>query len=168
MKLTNDLRVFSDTVSIADTRALWSPGNDSLYSDLFSVSVGSVCVLFATNLERDKVKVDDSEFVSPQSICVHRLVYTANRTYKQNAVCEVVAITDAPVLVADEIVQTCRCRDKEGNCWILTQSNNIGIIGLPGIYRLELNDATAIGVAQVYAELYPADSLPAGMDHLFF
>ena len=45
---------------------------------------------------------------------------------------------------------------------------NIGIIGVPGTYRLELNDTTAIGVAQVYAELIQVNKLPVQIKDLFF
>ena len=64
--------------------------------------------------------------------------------------------------VVDQIVQTC------DGTWTLSACNNLGIIGVPGSYRLELNDPTAIGEAQVYAELIKVSELPPQISNLFF
>ena len=64
--------------------------------------------------------------------------------------------------ISDQFVQT------NNGVWSLSMCCNIGIIGVPGTYRLELNDTTAIGVAQVYAELIQVNKLPVQIKDLFF
>lgn len=141
---------------------LWSPSNKTMYSDVFNVAPGKACVLFAVRFEREKVRVDNSEFVSPQAVCVRRLIHSTGLVYNRTATCDWVASATEASEVGDEPVQVC------GACWMLTQSNNIRIIGVPGTYRLELNDATAVGIIQVYADIVPANSLPPQIQNLFF
>ena len=145
------------------SQPLWSPLNQTLFSDVFTVPPGMVCVLFAAGLERYKAQTTNTEFKSPQTVCVRRLLYDADIVFEKNAVCDWVARVSAAVKIADEPVQTCG-----GGCWSLTQENNMGVIGVPGTYRLELNDATAIGDVQVYADLYSIQSVAPQVAALFF
>lgn len=144
------------------TQPLWSDDNFTLFSDVFNVPEGKVCVLFAAGLLRERVKTSTSEFSGKQAVCVRRMLYAPDIVFGNNATCDWVASSTSASAIADERVQTC------GQCWMLTESHNLGIIGVPGIYRLELNDATAIGDAQVYAELLDADSVPSQAEKLFF
>ena len=141
---------------------LWSADNFTMFSDVFSVPAGKICILFAAGLERDRVKTSTSEFSGKQAVCVRRMLYAPDLVFGKNATCDWVALSTSATKIADERVQTC------GRCWMLTESHNIGIIGVPGIYRLELNDATAIHDAQVYAELLDADAVPVHAKELFF
>lgn len=141
---------------------LWGPRNKTIYSDLFNVPMGKIAVLFATGFERERVRVDNSEFASPQAACVRRIIHSSGLSYTRTGTCEWVASATDAAEVGDEAVQTC------GACWMLTQDNNLRIIGVPGTYRLELNDATAVGVMQVYVDLVPVESVPPQIHHLFF
>lgn len=145
---------------------LWASTNQTMFSSVFNVPPGKVCVLFASKLQRDKYRVDNSEFLSPQSVCVRRLVHSFDQvkfTRRSDCSCDWIFDVDAysADVVADEIVDT-------GCCWTLTRDNNLGIIAVPGTYRLELNDSTAIGEAQVYADLYSAENFPIHAGKLFF
>lgn len=146
-------------------RPLWDKTNTTLYSSIFCVPAGQVCVLFASGLEMNKVRTDASELVAPQMVCVRRLLHgydgISPRTDGQCGWIFDISQVRAEKLV-DELVLTCGC------AWQLTACRNIGILGVPGHYRLELNDATAIGVAQIYAELYDANSIPLQVQGLFF
>lgn len=144
------------------TIALWQNTNKTLYSDIFTITPGTAGVLFATGFERERVRVTNSEFVSPQAACVQRLIHVSEASRTLTNLCEqAAAISDAEV-AGNELVQVCN------SCWLLTQDNNLRIIGVPGTYRLELNDATAIGVIQVYLDIYPVSNLPLQIQHLFF
>ena len=52
--------------------------------------------------------------------------------------------------------------------WTLEPCHNLGIIGIPGAYRLRLNDATAVGTAQVYAEFYDVSAIAPQAYGAFF
>lgn len=142
--------------------ALWSNSN-SIYSDIFSIAPGKVCMLYAIGLEKEKVRVTDAEFKTCQSVCVRRIVHLAKKELARGGILNDWIVSSVDVeMVADDIIQNSDC------CWELTHANNLRIIGVPGTYRLELNDATAVGVAQVYADLIDVTQLPQQIAHLFF
>lgn len=149
------------------SQPLWSEINRTMYSSIFNVPPGKVCVLFASKLKREKYRVDNSEFASPQTVCVRRLVHNFDQvkfTRRSDCgCCDWIFDVDAysADMVADEVVDT-------GCCWSLTREKNLGIIAVPGTYRLEINDSTAIGEAQVYADLYDAKNFPTQAGNLFF
>ena len=149
------------------SQPLWSDINRTPYSSVFTVPPGKVCVLFAAKLQKEKYREDNSDFMSPQAVCVRRLVHDFDQSkflIRSDCGCcdwifDVEGYTEE--VVADELVGT-NC------CWMLTKNKNMGIIGVPGTYRLELNDSTAIGEAQVYADLYDAADFPQQVKDLFF
>lgn len=143
---------------------LWQPTNKTLMSSVFTVPPGKVCVLFGAHFEQFKVRNDAAEFVSPQAVCVRRVLHGFVAPEQSTCSCGWVFDLDnvRANLIVDELVSHCN------EPWQLTLCSNIGIIGLPGSYRLELNDATAIGIIQVYAELYGAKNFPMQMQGLFF
>ena len=133
---------------------LWLEANDTLYSSHFFVKPGWSAVLFAANLSEEKVRKSASEFKGPQMACVERLIYKFRRPEPKPDCCGIcshvfeVSLPEAELKAAD-YVETCSLP------WTLEPCRNIGVIGIPGIYRLKLNDATAIGEAQVYVEFHP-------------
>lgn len=145
---------------------LWQPTNNTLYSNVFSVRPGYCAVLFAVGLLEEKVRQSAAEFTVPQAICVRRLVYDFERLKltRCTSCCDDIYDIDAATAktVGDECVAVSGCN------WVLTPSNNLAVIGIPGAYKLQLNDATAIGEAQVYAEWYPNDAIPPHVANVFF
>lgn len=147
------------------SQPLWTKTNTSMFSSVFTVPAGFVCLLFSTGLSKYKYREDNSEPQSPQLICVRRLLHEFDtESVKKFAGCDwVYSIKDArAVNIVDELVATCDAP------WQLSFCRNLAIIGVPGTYRLELNDATAIGTAQVYAELYGVNDIPSQVKGLFF
>lgn len=143
---------------------LWSPTNKTLFSSVFTVPQFKVCLLFGANFQLEKYRTSASEFVSPQAVCVRRVMHGFVAPDTSLESCGWVFDIDSvrADMIVDEVVATC------GSPWQLTLCRNIGIIGLPGSYRLELNDSTALGTLQVYAELYEANSFPTQIKDLFF
>lgn len=144
---------------------LWPETNRTLFSDVFSVPPGQVCLLFAANFERYKYRVDATEPATAQVVCVRKLLHSFNKDTGDTPLpCGFVFDTGSikAEILADTLVYG------SNGTWSLNRCRNIGLIGLPGSYRLELNDATAVGVAQVYAELYDADKIPLHVKDLFF
>lgn len=148
------------------SQALWSPTNTSVYSSVFNVPPGKVCVLFAANMQENKDRADNSTFLSPQELCVRRLVhdFSIPEGLPICSCCDWIFDLSSikEVAVADEVVQSGGC------CWALTARNNLCVIGVPGAYRLELNDHSAVGRLQVYADLYDAKTFPPQVRGLFF
>ena len=133
---------------------LWDDANNTLYSSHFYVKPGWSAVLFAVGLSGEKVRKSAAEFKGPQMICVEKLIYDCKFPEPKPDCCGICSHSreiEPPeaVLVADDYVETCSLP------WALEPCRNIGVIGIPGVYRLHLNDATAIGTAQVYAEFHP-------------
>lgn len=140
---------------------LWLPENETQDSSVFTLTPGKVALLFATGFERYKVRTDSAEARSPQSACLHRLIFECERVpvgalapcsvcdYLFNFTRTVCNYTDGPVWTGDCV-------------WSLRACDNTKLIGLPGVYYLHLNDETAVGTAQVWIEMYRADQLPLG------
>lgn len=144
--------------------ALWKPTNHTAHSSVFFVPPGQCCILYATGLAAERFRTSAEEFVSPQSVCVKRLIHEFKSPTLINLQCNWIFDIDNTCAeeISDQLVQT------NNGVWSLSMCCNIGIIGVPGTYRLELNDTTAIGVAQVYAELIQANKLPVQVKDLFF
>lgn len=133
---------------------LWDDANNTLYSSHFFVKPGWSAVLFAANLSEEKVRKSAAEFKGPQMVCVEKLIYDCKHPEPKDGCCGIcshVRDVEAPQaeLQAVDYVETCSLP------WSLEPCRNLGVIGIPGIYRLRLNDATAIGTAQVYVEFHP-------------
>lgn len=143
---------------------LWSPLNKTQYSSVFAVFPGQCCVLHAAHLEEWKVRQEAQEILVPQTICVRRLIHEYKDIPREDCPCNWIFDIKAVYaeLVDDHPVITCN------GPWQLTRCRNLGIIGVPGTYRLELNDVTAIGEAQVYAEIFDLSSFAAQVKDLFF
>lgn len=149
---------------------LWTPENTTLHSSVFEVHAGKAVSLFATGLEQWKVREDSAMPQTPQMICVSKLL----RQYKDEAakqigpamtVCDCGFVFEATwpveIQLIEEVVRT-RC------AWSLTRCNNFAILAVPGLYRLHLNDDTAIGKAQVYAEQMDIQDIPPQLTGIFF
>lgn len=145
-------------------KLLWSPSNNTLYSSVFNVPPGQVCLLFADGLSPQKVRISAEEIVVPQTVCVRKLLFGFEGIKPEADLCGWIFNIDSVQVdtLVDSLVHTC------GLPWQLTSCRNIGIVGVPGNYRLELNDTTAIGTVQVYAELFDAKSIPLQVKDLFF
>lgn len=143
---------------------LWLPTNDTLFSRPFPVPVGKVGILYADGLKEQKYRTSAEDFEGPQAVCVRRLRFKYSPGEKPVGSCSMPGDirNEAVPEEMNMILRTC------GNPWQLTKCKNVGIIGLPGSYILELNDATAIREAQVYLELVPARALPDQIANLFF
>ena len=122
---------------------LWKNTNKTEFSSVFSVPPGQVCVLFASGLQKYK-------YTFPVD--------------KANLPCGWIFDTEKSGAdeIIDEVVRSC------SDPWQLSMCSNLRVIGVPGTYRLELNDTTAIGKAQVFAELYNAKTFPMQVKDLFF
>lgn len=147
-----------------DLKALWEPTNKSNTSSVFTVPVGKVCVLYAVGLEQDKVRQTADEFLAPQALCVRKIIAEHLPVEDIDACHWVVDMTRffATHTIVDSFVQSNGCS------WSLDACSNMRIIGVPGTYCLELNDTTAIGKVQVYAELYDINHIPMQVRDLFF
>lgn len=137
---------------------LWDDANNTLYSSHFFVKPGWSAVLFAVNLSEEKVRKSAAEFKGPQMACVEKLIYDCKHPEPKSGCCGICSGTravEAPEaeLQAVDYVETCSLP------WTLEPCRNIGIIGIPGVYRVRLNDATAVGTAQVYVEFYKHEAI---------
>lgn len=146
---------------------LWSPSNASEVSSLFVVYPGKCVVLSAVGLA-DTATQTEASFRTKQMVCVERLLYEPmKQTTRRSADdCGCDWIIDVSARMAIEVSGDAV---SVGGChWTMDSCDNVKIVGLPGTYRLRLNDPTAGGVAQVYAELYDASQIPAQLFGMFF
>lgn len=134
-------------------------------SNLFRISPGSAMLLTATGFKQRKKRTDAMQFDGPQVACVRRILFGHEcKPLPEQVPCgwildprQIHATLDSD----DVVISGC-------TPWQLTACNNIGIIALPGVYQLEFNDSTMVGVAQVYAERYNLEELPSTLSGLYF
>lgn len=145
--------------------ALWGKDNDTLTSSLFNVPPRKCVLLTAVDFAEYKYSTEVS-FRTKQCVCVERLVYEMLPEQLGTPSCGCDWIFDPKRALAQEVgvisVASYGCN------WELDSCNNVRILGLPGTYRLRLNDATALGTAQVYAEQFDYTQLPPQISGLFF
>ena len=143
---------------------LWSPTNDTRYSAVFNVPPGQSVILYAVGLGPEKFRTAAHEFKTAQMLCVNRLLHGYTLREPAEGSCSwLFELDDVNAdIIVEEAVQTCN------GTWQLTMCKNLGIIGVPGTYRLELNDDTAIGTVQVYAEVYDNKQIPMQVADLYF
>ena len=146
---------------------LWSETNGTMWSDAFSVPPGYCVVLFASGLAEEKVRKSAEEFKGPQMACVERLILKGvpqDPMKPCDGQCGPRAAQSDPSAKVElsDYVETCSLP------WTLEPCRNLGIIGIPGTYRIRLNDATAAGTAQVWAEWYPHDAVAPQAYGAFF
>lgn len=145
---------------------LWSDSNLTLLSSVFIVPPERAVLLFASGLLAERVRTSASQFKGPQAVCVERVVFgidsPAASSFRDGCSCVVDGFLPSAAMKAFEQVQTCSLP------WMLDPCRNIGVIGIPGTYRLRLNDATAIGNAQVYAEWFDFDAIAPQAYGVFF
>lgn len=145
---------------------LWSGSNSTQLSSVFIVPPGRAVLLFASGLLDERVRTSAAQFKGPQAVCVERLVFgfdaPAPASFRDGCACVVDASLPSADMKSSEQMQTCSLP------WMLEPCRNFGIIGIPGTYRLRLNDATAIGTAQVYAEWFDFDAIAPQAYGAFF
>lgn len=138
---------------------LWLPSNETQDSSVFKVCPGTVALLVATGFERFRTRTEAKEFESPQLACIHRLIFdyetVAVGALEPRSACDYLyEITQTLTHVTDEVVWNKRCMWSIGGC------DNTKIIAVPGTYYLHLNDASAIGQAQVWIDVYKTADMP--------
>lgn len=137
---------------------LWSPENDTPDSSIFKVRTGFTAILIATGFSRFRTNTDAKEFRSPHLACLHRLILSDGTipvgALEPCSACDYIYDISPAIVVTDEVARHSGCLMSVGGC------DTIGVLPIPGIYYLHLNDATSIGTAQVWIEMYQNDSLP--------
>ena len=153
---------------------LWADDNDTQFSSLFYVPPGFSCLLTADGLAMDAYRQSATDIKSAQTVCVRRVLFDFDKnrvldhqSRKNTMRLQCDWIYDISQATANEVsnLQLYSCCEP----WSLSKLNNVKVIGIPGTYCLMLNDPTAIGTAQVYAEQISNDSvMPGTFDRLFF
>ena len=149
---------------IEKSNELWLPTNKTVMSSIFSVADGYSLIIHATGLLDERVRASTDEIKEPQRMCVKRIVHGFSGVTRKNLQCSYIYDIDESnaTVITDSFVQTC------GDSWSLEPCKNLVIIGVPGTYRLELNDITAVGVAQAYTTIMSNSNLPYNnLQHLF-
>lgn len=140
---------------------LWSPKNLTQKSCVFHLRPGEVGMLVASGMEKYKFRVEN-EPQTRQTICVWRVLADYDTVQPAGitagSFCD--PVFDMAAVQSDVIYVP--------TCWKLTCGANTGIIGLPGSYQLELNDATAIGAVQVWLDILPMEKIPPQVASAFF
>lgn len=141
---------------------LWLPDNETQDSSVFKVLDGYTALLVATGFERFRVNTETKEFRSPQLACLHRLIFLVDQVnvgaLEPRTACDYLyEVTQNITNVTDEVMYRSDCMLTLGGC------DTVGVLPIPGTYYFHLNDATAIGTAQIWIELYRNDNLPQSL-----
>ena len=142
---------------------LWADGNDSLSSAIFEVPAGKVGVLFGLNFG-DEIERTAGAFRTEQTACIHKVYLAQSEIERQLACGEVLTLDSVKAFsYVDEQVLTC------DGPWQLTNCRNMAIIGVPGVYYLELNGrSTSDESPQVYFELWNKDDIAPQVTGIVF
>lgn len=148
-----------DDVSLPDR--IFNP----IRSNPFRIEPGYSILLTAVGFKEEAYKEDGTVFSGPQVACVRRILLGHEcKPLPDQIPCGWIfdpKMVHATIASDEVVISNCQP-------WQLTPCNNIGIISLPGLYQLEFNDATMIGVAQVYAERFENRHLPQNLQGLYF
>jgi hypothetical protein len=119
-------------------------------SEVFWISPGWVGVLRAFGFAELPVTVDPDKPKVRQRACLNQLVVRAWDWPEDGTPCGVYRDSrEFPLIVeAEGPVKT------DGCPWQLSACRTVGLISLPGAYRLVLNDPAAAGTARVYMKAY--------------
>lgn len=153
---------------------LWAPDNKTVFSSLFHVPEGFCCVLTADGFSEAAYRSSSIVPKVAQLACVRRVLYSFDKDAAFARMSATVSaslrdtwIYDISQLSAEEVsnVAVTSCCES----WAVGMNDNLRVIPLPGTYCMMLNDSTAIGTAQVFAELLSNESIKSGaLDRLYF
>ena len=142
---------------------LWSADNDTLSSAIFDVPAGKVGVLFGLDFD-EEIERTSGAMKTEQTACIHK-IYLAQDDLPDFNGCGKTLSLDAirAYSYMDELVLTC------DGPWQLTKCKNMAIIGVPGVYYLQLNGRGTSGNSpQVYLELWNKDDIAVQVYGPFF
>lgn len=136
-------------------RALWAPWVDSQDSFVFHLRPFQFAYIFATRFEKYKTRASAQELETRQYACLHKVLFEFScdctppfAPAYENCDCIFDVSKVAPTVVEDEVVWI------DGCMWRVSQKDNYKILDFPGFYYFHLNDATAVGEAQIYIEIF--------------
>lgn len=134
-------------------------------SSLFVVQPGKCVLLVAIGFDEFATQTEASVRVN-QMVCVERVMHelVPGALKPISCDCDWVFNYDRPLAreISSEAVSVGGCH------WTMSKCDNVGIVGLPGTYRLRVNDSTATDHIQVYAEQFDASQIPVQMTKIFF
>lgn len=144
--------------------ALWSPDNLTTVSSYFVVAPSRCVLLSAVGLSEYKTQTEAS-FRATQLVCVERTLFDPLPRDFAEGGCGCDWVFTERQMAKESATESVAV---DGCSWSLSYCNNNRIVGLPGTYRLRLNDASAIGEVQVYAESFAINQIPPQVSGLFF
>lgn len=124
-------------------------------SDIFYIISGWFGIFTAYGFLDSRVPVDPSLPYVRQQACLNQ-VHIGSTVYPQEYPCGVVRPVGHGVsleIAAEGPVITDNCP------WHLSACQTVGLLDVPGAYRMVLNDPAAAGVVQIYLKAYPLSNL---------
>lgn len=149
----------TQTPNVGEERQLYNGDSSSVYSPPFRVLPAHVGVLKAYGIGRMAAHVDKEKVRKHQAVCLNMLLYDAGKFPKGLGCGEDPTFSWEAAfgaLIAEETVITNNC------CWELTACHNVGVITVPGQYRLMVNDDNMLKKINVTLDSHPRGSF---IDH---
>jgi hypothetical protein len=141
---------------------LFDESSTSLESPMFYVDPGWFGVLTAFGFSPVPVSVDADSAKTTQRACV-KVVHFDYEIDRGDAPCGV--LRDLPRAVVTAMRETLAVT--RGRVWQLSACDTVALIDVPGVYRLTLNDPTAVGTVAIILRAMTADDVPR-QSALFF
>lgn len=145
------------------TLELFNEKSGSVLSQVFTIAPNEVGVLSAYGLlSRIQNVPPGTNAAVPQAATIQKLAFSGGIFPNGDNSCKNDAplYVDPPYSYAEDVV-IC-------GPWKLTSCQNTGVIGLPGSYRLELNDQTAIGEVFISLTRYIKNEVGYIPESLYF
>lgn len=145
------------------TLAIFDEKSGSTLSDIFTVAPNEVGILSAYGLLSKIQNVPPGgNSAVPQRAVVQKLAFSGGIFPNGDGSCKADAplYIDPPYSYAEDVV-IC-------GPWALTACQNIGVLGVPGSYRLELNDTAAVGQVFILLTRYLKNEVGHIPESLYF
>lgn len=143
------------------TDILFDDGSTDVYSRAFMIVPGSVAILSAWGFSARKSVLAEGEPKSAAQLAIVQKLAFAKGIYPNGDAC---GAADSP-LVSDPAFSYVEDVTQCG-LWTLSACQNLVVLGVPGTYRLQLNDTGALGTLFISLTRYRQDEvgyLPHGL-----
>lgn len=148
-------------ISSEGFRPLFNDKSTDTISPAFTVGIGQVAILQAYGFLDTNQSLDPDEYIPQKQVaCVQKLFYE-NGPLPQGVACGGIIPTGVSASSGYDYVKSCKVG------WEMSSCNNVAMINVPGTYRLELNDQTALGTVSIYYTIVTAGAFPWN-SNLFF
>lgn len=137
-------------------KPLFTEYSASTTSQPFHINAGEVAIIQAYGFTEFTVDKPEGAPKTTQKACIDKLLWESGPlpSYVECGEPLLSGRSGGSEIVGEEQVYTERC------AWTMDACHNIGILNIPGSYRMELNDTGALGIVRIYYMIVSVGAFP--------